>query len=297
MVRFVLSDFFFQSLKDTSSVQTILVSKINNFHVSRFYKYLESKNYSGKTFNSHWDSLRRFYDFINEIQKVKCDNPFKHFTRKKIVKQTNLSLTKEEFNSILDAVNKTSAYLTLGGKHKERKNMYRTYLIDGFKLFLLCGARREEVVDLKWSDIFISTKGIMFFKIQNLKVTRNKKRETEKHIPINRDLQALLYELGYDNKKHTDEFVLYPERTESSHTIMNNLSKAFTHYRKNAGIEKNISLKNLRKTYITWLNQVLGKDTGIVSGHSTKEVINTYYIDPQILSKIEESALELKIFG
>ena len=39
------------------------------------------------------------------------------------------------------------------------------------------------------------------------------------------------------------------------------------------------------------------KDTGILTSHSTKNVLETYYLDPKILSIVEKGALEIKIFG
>ena len=56
-------------------------------------------------------------------------------------------------------------------------------------------------------------------------------------------------ELGYDEKKNTSDYILFPERKVKSITILNDLSKSFTHYKNCAGIEKDISLKSLRKTY------------------------------------------------
>jgi len=41
--------------------------------------------------------------------------------------------------------------------------MYRSYLKNGFKLFLLTGGRREEIVDLKWNDIYEDENGTNFF--------------------------------------------------------------------------------------------------------------------------------------
>jgi integrase len=76
-----------------------------------------------------------------------------------------------------------------------------SYLGYGFKLFLLTGARREEVVDLKWSDIFIAKSGVRFFIIGNLKVERQRNKEYLKYIPINKDLRYFLNELGYDEKR------------------------------------------------------------------------------------------------
>lgn len=67
--------------------------------------------------------------------------------------------------------------------------------------------------------------------------------------------------------------------------------------KKGGGIEKDISFKNLRKTYITWVNQVMGQQTGILTSNSTDEVLGKFYLDPKVLSALEKGAMEIKIFG
>jgi hypothetical protein len=46
----------------------------------------------------------------------------------------------------------------------------------------------------------------------------------------------LLIELGYESKRNSDEYFLLPERNLKAKTIMNDMSKAFTHYRKASGV-------------------------------------------------------------
>jgi integrase len=169
----------------------------------------------------------------------------------------------------------------------------------GFKLFLLTGGRREEVVDLKWSDIYSTTQGVKLFIIDNKKVNRIKKDAVvrKKYIGINADLEDFLIELGMNEKIGTDEYILYPDRTCTTEKIMDDLSKGFTHYKEGAGITKNISLSNLRKTYLTWLHQILGDDTGLVSSHSNTQVLEKYYLDPKVLTAVEVSALKIRAFG
>ena len=48
---------------------------------------------------------------------------------------------------------------------------------------------------------------------------------------------------------------------------------------------------------MTWHHQVLGDDTGLVSSHSTTQVLEKYYLDPKVLTAIERGALEIKVFG
>jgi hypothetical protein len=156
---------------------------------------------------------------------------------------------------------------------------------------------------LKWSDILITINNIKFFKIQNLKVNRsnnskNSNNEDEfKYIPINSDLFNLLIELGYEEKKNTNEFILLANRTITDKTLMDRISKSFTHYKEQSGIEKEVSLKILRKTYLSWVNAVMMKDTRILSSHASNEVLDKYYLDPTILNAVEKGALEIKIFG
>jgi hypothetical protein len=78
---------------------------------------------------------------------------------------------------------------------------------------------------------------------------------------------------------------------------LNDLSKGFTHYKNGAEITKDIILKTLRKTYISWANQVMGKETGLLTSHSNNSVIEKYYLDPKILSAIEMGTLKIRVFG
>ena len=104
-------------------------------------------------------------------------------------------------------------------------------------------------------------------------------------------------ELGMKEKLGKDEFILCPNRTETTASLMDNLSKGFTHYKEAAGIKKDISLSNLRKTYITWTNQILGSETGRVTSHATGQILKDYYLDPKVLGAVEKAALEVRVFG
>jgi hypothetical protein len=124
-----------------------------------------------------------------------------------------------------------------------------------------------------------------------------KKEIVYKYIPITDDLFDFLNELGYEEKRNSDEYILFPERFENTKTMMDVLSKSFTHYRIGAGIKKKLSLKDLRKTYISWVNQELGGTTGLITSHSTNEVLEKFYLDPKILTAIETTALKVRVFG
>ncbi len=288
---------FIENLALTKQIKRTRPSDIKTVDVSNFYKWADD-HYSDKTFNKCFIALRSFYQFLIEIENIEMKNPFRKFVAKVVTPTTIDIITEEEFNKILAAVDTFNPFVTLGGKG-EKKNMYKPYLKDGFKLFLLTGARREEVVELKWSDIYSTPQGVKLFIIANRKVNRIKKDavERKKYIGINADLEDFLIEKGMNEKIGTGEYILYPDRTCTTKTIMNVLSKGFTHFKEGAGITKDISLSNLRKTYLTWHHQVLGDDTGLVTSHSTTQVLEKYYLDPKVLTAVEISALKVRVFG
>jgi integrase len=281
----------------TKNIKRTRPTDIKIEDVSNFYIWAEN-NYGDRSVNKCFIAVRAFFEFLIEIENIEMKNPFRKFVPK-VVTPTNIDIISEdEFNQVLAAVDTYNPYITLGGKG-EKKNLYKPYLKDGFKLFLLTGGRREEVVDLKWSDIFSTPQGVKLFIIDNLKVKRIKKnnKECKKYIGINVDLEDFLIELGMNEKIGKDEYILYPNRTSTTKTIMTDLSRGFSHYKEGAGIKKDISLSNLRKTYLTWHHQVLGDDTGLVSSHSTTHILDKYYLDPKVLTAVEISALKVRVFG
>jgi integrase len=288
---------FVENLSLTKNLKRTRPTDVLTEDVSNFYLWAE-ENYSSKTFNKCFIAVRAFFEFLIEIENINMKNPFRKFVPKSVTPSSIDIITEDEFNQVLAAVDTFNPFITLGGKG-EKKNLYKPYLKDGFKLFLLTGGRREEVVDLKWSDIYSTPQGVKLFIIDNLKVKRMKKnnKECKKYIGINVDLEDFLIELGMNEKIGTDEYILYPNRTSTTKTIMTDLSRGFSHYKEGAGIKKDISLSNLRKTYLTWHHQVLGDDTGLVSSHSTTQVLEKYYLDPKVLTAVEISALKVRVFG
>jgi hypothetical protein len=135
--------------------------------------------------------------------------------------------------------------------------------------------------------------------IKNKKVERNRNVSGVfyKYIPINSDLFDLLMKLGYQKKKMSNDFILSPDRKESVNTMMGVLSKSFSFYKTKADIQKNISLRHLRKTYLSWVHQAMGIETRILSSHSTDKVLQEHYLDPTILNTIQKGMLDIKVFG
>ncbi len=82
-------------------------------------------------------------------------NPFEIFVPEQLPDKNIQTLSKDEFEAVLnviDTYDKTMTYQNDKGE-SIKKTMYFPWLKEGFKLCLLVGCRREEIVDLKWSDI------------------------------------------------------------------------------------------------------------------------------------------------
>jgi integrase len=283
---------FLESLNDTTKA----IIEVTKYDLSNFYQLIETK-YANKTFNKVMLAVKSFFTFTIENEELNIKNVFEQYNTKTIIKKNPLSISKEQFDSILTAVDTASPYQKLGGKG-ETKSHYKPYLKDGFKLCLLTGLRREEIVELKFSDIVVTMAGTKCFKIHNLKVERIQKgNDVFKYVPITADLWNLLFEMAYNENMNSYSYILHPSRTETSQTIMDCLSKGFSHYSKQAGITTDITLKSLRKTYISWLNQVMGIETGLLTSHSTGTVLANHYVDPSIISAIDKGAKNLRIYG
>lgn len=298
IIRFC--SYFCDVVKKTDNISRMPIEEVSPHHVAAFYSWAE-KEYAPRYFNKMMAAMKAFFDFIITVERVKMENPFGVYVTKQVQKGQIQTLTKGDFKAILEAVDNADpiAYHSNGLK----RNMSEPYLKDAFKLFLLTGGRREEVVELKWSDLMMTIQKVWFFQVDNLKVTKQKRTKNlnastpTKFFPVNADLLQLLKELGLDEFSGQDRYIFYPDRTIATKTLMDKISKAFTHYRKAAGITKDVSLDELRKTYLTWMNAVMNKDTKILSSHSTSDVLDRHYIDPTIISAVEKAALEFRVFG
>lgn len=274
-------------------VERMPISNINEVHVGIWYMKMTS-HYAKGSWNGPIRALRAWIDFMKDRKKVDMFNPFKDA---KLVQTENAVevITKEEFEAVCDAVQNLSPWAYLGGKTTKRKNRYRPYLIDAFKLALYTGLRREEFLTLTWSDIHLVNDELGYMIItDNIKVERiTGMKYKKKYVPVGEELHQLLLELGWDELGDTDNFIIEPLRRASTETLMGNCSKAFSHYYKQAFPGRRVKqLKVLRKTYLTQLARQVGDDVIVFSSHSGTKVLEDHYFDKKLLAK----GVGLKIF-
>lgn len=260
------------------NLETLKIDKLGDEEVGMFHSYLLKDLKLGKaTYNRHIKTINGFYKWLAKHKGLILDNPFarieltKTYTVAKIV-------TNEEFKSLLKVICVENG-LQVG--EAEKRNRYRVYLIDAFKLALETGCRREELALLKWNNIIELEEGVEVIKIDNLKVNRIMTGEDTgehiRHIPMTRSLKQLLITLGYNEKKGNDAYIIERPKNILTITFMESLSRAFGHYIKLVS-DRELQFKDLRKTYITRLTQELGSNAKIFTGHSNDEVLKGHYI-------------------
>ena len=181
-------------------------------------------------------------------------NPFKSIKQLKI-QESNIPkyLTKEEVKMLLEDIN-----------NKDFNNLVRFYLYTG--------CRRNEALRLKWGDVDLKRKRIIF------RVTKGSKSRT---VPINQNLLAMLKRKSRENK----EDLLFNYRPDYvTHKLKKHLRKI--------GVNSRISVHSLRHTFASHL-VMSGIDLYTVQkllGHSDISVTSIYsHLAPDYLSKSVEN--------
>ena len=280
-----------ECLKDSGyNLGTLSVEDINDEMVGRVYSYLENKKFANRTFNKHISFYTSFLKWYSDEYNTPLRNWFERVKRKKLNPNPE-AITHNEYERMLSQITPENGVKEYKGGVKETRNVYRPWLADGFCLALETGRRREEVVNLKWNNIFESD-GVQCIKVEDYKVNRiqNRNLEEEKkfiYIPVTASLEKLLNELGYEKYVNTDNYILAPEIEISRGKVMSDiLSRGFSHYYNQLKTGRKLTFKCLRKTYITNLEIFMGGgNTKSITGHSDDQVIKRNYIDKKEMAK------------
>lgn len=274
------------------------IDQINSKVVGLFHTYLlKDKKYQNKTYNNTIGLFRRFFNWLIKNQDYQIKNPFNDVVRRHTTSNNEI-VTQSEFRALLDSVNEENGKITLSTG--ERKTVYKSWMKDAFILALETGLRREEFMNLKFSDITFDNNGkALYFKIENYKVNRSKKIEEDyakqyKTIPITIGLRNLLDKIGLKDKINSSEYIVGNEERANRKTLSLIVSKSFTHFWKQTGIKKDVQLKNLRKTYLTSLYAHFGEKATMISDHAGMDVVKKHYLNSEALI---EAQSDFQIFG
>ena len=279
--------------KNKYDLNSLRIDQVDDHVVGVIYKHLEKeKKFSNRTFNkyfTHYTSLLKWY---KEQFNIPVKNCFLKL-HKEDVEGDHAIIYKEEFQKLLNVISHKNGVIKYNSVDKPEYNIYRYWEPNLFKLFAFTGGRREEVIQLKWSNL-IEKNGASYFKIENFKVNKIRNRKTQKEkkyvtFPITAELLNLLNELGLQQKKGLNEYIITPEITENRTKMMSEIaSRAFSHFYSQIGSNRKLSLGSLRKTYITRLAILLKGNVHLITGHASNSVPDEYYINKEEIIKVSE---------
>lgn len=270
----------------------VKIDQLNDRVVGLHHTYLlETKEYENKTYNNHIAQMRQFLDWLISKQKYKIDNPYTGVV-KRSERRNKTTVTEQEFTTLLDTVRPENGIKVFSTS--ERKGYYRDWVKEAFIVALETGLRREEFITLQFSDVMENENGEpAFLQVENLKVNRILGiKETEakkiKYVPITDTLYRMLQKWNYSKYKNKSRFLIAPNERVQRKTMVDFVSKSFTHFWKQTGLEKTAQLKNLRKTYLTALADHFGDKANIISDHASIDVMKEHYInEADMMAKVK----------
>lgn len=240
---------------------SIRVDEVTGQVVDQYYKHVKERTCSSNTLDHLFRPLKGLYKFLIDKKGYVIRNPFK-----------NVHISQEGGNPRAidyDDVMKIKRAITPKDsvevfKKGYRKNRYRPWLSDAIDLALYTGLRREQIVEIKWSDVKCDSQGRPeYIRSSNLKVNRmlnggKTGKERFVNVPISAELLETLNRLGLSSKHGSDSYVLAPDAEISRKNLLQQMSACFRFYRNKAGVSTELSFKSLRKTYLSAVASAIG---------------------------------------
>lgn len=265
----------------------MVVTDFSEKHVGIVHEYLANQ-FSNKTINDKVATYRAFFKFlISEDYEMK-----NHWlgVRQKPTKANTDIISVDEFNKLCQSVKPENGVKieSKGSGRVGKKNLYRDYLVEAWELSLYSGCRPEELVNFKVSDIRSNhIVGV------NFKVSRAKKDERVRMIPLFAELEEHISKIIRKRDLKTNDFLIAPEESNRG-AVMKVISNAFSHYW-NQLYDTKRRFYDLRNTFATAAIPIVGKDfSGRIGLHEKLATTIEHYQNEQ---KVLEELRGKKLFG
>lgn len=265
------------------------LSDINSERVRELFNYYFNElKYQPRTVNKYLGYWKTFINRACDEFNIDVRNYFEKY-KQLAVNSDPSAISMETYRRLIGAI-ESPDYKKSGKVGDDWRFYYRDYLVPAIKLGLHMGRRREELVNIKFSDEFTED-GARFFRVEDYKVNRIQNRTTEANkkyilIPVTKGLQAVLDEIGYDQFKGTDNYVIAPGLDRKRDRRMSDIiSRGFAHYYRQIEPDGKLGFGSLRKRYISELVKFFGSEAKGVSQHSSDSVIEHHYLDKRVLMK------------
>jgi len=265
----------------------ILITEIDKNMFGKYYEFVGNSTSSAAGFNHTIKSVKYFFNFVIDEKKLLMQHPCRK-AKLKFESPNPVSIDDNDFLKLLSFVNERDS-IEISSKGKMR-NRFRPWMKDAFELSAYTGMRNEETVSLKYSDIILDSKGkLEYLSGTDLKYERKHNWDNTQAvkmvpIPITPELENLLNRLNYKEFLGTDRYLIDGDCVFNRKSLAIEMSKAFTFFKNKAGIQKNFTLKHLRKTFLTKMEA----KTGLVRSagyQKNASVIEKNYLNNIIISK------------
>ncbi len=289
-IRRYLERFLDSLIAEKILIKNLRLNQIDNNHVSVFHKYLVQSEFANRTYNRHMDTVSEFINYFINNKGVQLRNYFSssNVQRKRIVSQKE-TISIKDFKRLLSLITEDNGVQVLSTG--EKKYHYHSWLRDAFELALLSGGRRDEIMLMKFSDIIEQDGKLNCIRTEDYKynLKNDLVEDIEKkyiYSPIIYELRLVLRRLGYNKYKNTGRYIIAGDSKRKRETLKEDMSKSFTHFYKLLGNEKELSFKNLRKTYVTLVNNFTNGQGELITGHSGQGIIMKSYHDQTVFNHV-----------
>ena len=251
----------FENYMKDSYPSLVYIDTIRNFHIISYRNFLvekmKNKEYKKSTVDRKYDSLKVFFDYLEEYNYIK-DNFVKKFTFKRCrnityseTKEVNIPnfLDEEEIKMIIDAV-----------KKDKTENKLRDLAI--LELLRTTGCRRSSVFDLEWKDIDFHNKTILI---------KHQKTKNWSNVPLALSLEQALIDYKFSLIEHTPN--VFNIKKDAYNDIINK-------YVEKSGLKKDFKITGhtFRHSFITFLvkKNVPLEKIAKYTGHKDLRSLNIY---------------------
>ena len=281
--------------ENNRNVNSFRIDDIDDAFVGEVYTYLKGKNFSNRSWNKYLSHLSSFLIWYAKEYQFPIRDWFGRIKREK-VSYTPESISFEEYKALQELAEKEiEKYAT---DIKPKRKIFSEWFVPGIDFSLETGRRKEEICNVKWSDIVHNKDGeILYITAEDYKVNRIQNRQKEEskkyiYIPVTKAVRDVLDKLGYEQKKNSEDYILAPNViTDRKKIVAGTLAKGFSYFYNQLKNGKQMTYRCLRKTFITQLSihmqggmTTTHADAKSVTGHSGDNVVNTHYIDKKAIA-------------
>lgn len=283
---------FFKKWKEaTASIGedfcSIRIDKVTEKNVVATIGYLSK--FSNYTQKKAFGTYNQFYRYLKDECDYNVKSPFRDIVVSDTENSDCRSVTYDEFKMIKEAM--------LNGSPEDKvndRNKYFPWLSDAMDFAALTGRRREEFMLGKFSDIRLVDGKLLggYILLLDGKYSRQNKHKVGfqsryTKAPIFPELYDFLMEMGYEEHKDSDRFIVAGDEVKKRVTLANDLTNSFGFYRDKVGLNKDVQLKGLRKGYVTRMRNEFGDNANFFTGHKSSRVDKKHYYDAkEIFEKV-----------